>query len=77
MPTLHYDWMQNSGMRTGVVRFCHQLSVESIDMLDVGEVDGLAEEEMPVNTLSDMMVLKRNYNFSALKHGAPNLNWNQ
>ena len=61
-------------MRTGVVRFCHQMSVESIDMLDVGEVDGLAKEDVPVNTLSDLMVLKRNYNFSALKHGAQIMN---
>ena len=59
-------------MRTGVVRFSHQMSNESIDMLDIGESDPLAEEEMPVNTLSDLMVLKRNYNFSNLKHGAPN-----
>ena len=64
-------------MRTGVVRFCHQMSVESIDMLDIGEVDGLAEEDVPVNTLSDLMVFKKNYNFSALKHGAPNLNCDQ
>ena len=66
--------MKNSGIRTGVIRFFHQMSNESIDMLDVGECDRLAEDDMPVNTLSDLMVLKRNYNFSSIKHGPPEIN---
>jgi len=39
-------------------------------MLDVGELDQAADDEQPVNTLSELMVLKRNYNFAALKRGA-------
>lgn len=70
VPTLHYDWMKNSGMRTGAVRWCQQLSAESIEMLDVGELDQAAADGEPVSALSELMASHRNYNFAVLRHGA-------
>ena len=51
VPTRDYDWMSPSELRTGALRVFHQVSSESFDMLNVDELDALAREEEPANSL--------------------------
>jgi hypothetical protein len=66
--------MDNNALRTGIVRNLNQnISNESIDLTMVDELESEQDEAM-INTLSQVMVMKRNYNFIDLKKNLPQVN---